>query len=329
MHELYDVIILGGGPAGLTAGLYAGRGGLRALIVEKGQDGGQIALSSDVENYPGQSAPGETGVVLAERMAEQAARFGAHRCADEIQAVELSGGTKALIGLNSTYRARTVIIAAGAHPRPIGCENEAQFTGRGISFCATCDGPFFRGLDVYVVGGGDSAAEEALYLTRFARKVTIIHRRDQLRAAQSIQDRVFAQPKISVLWDSVVQSVNGGDALETITVKNVKSGALTVIQADESAGMLGLFAFTGYLPNSGLFQGLLEMENGYIKTDENMRTNIPGVYDAGDIRVKDVRQEVTAAADGAIAAIQAERYLEQTDKKPSAGVSRPQARKKM
>lgn len=309
MDKLYDVIILGGGPAGLTAGLYAGRGGLNALIIEKGQDGGQIALSSDVENYPGQPAPGETGVSLAERMAEQAERFGVHRCSDEIQTVDLSGNIKNLSGMNGTYQARTVIIAAGAHPRPIGCENEEKFTGRGISFCATCDGPFFRGLDVYVVGGGDSAAEEALYLTKFARRVTIIHRRDRLRAAQTIQERVFAEPKISVLWDSVVQKVDGGDALNSITVKNVKTGALTTIEADGAAGMLGLFAFIGYLPNSELFQGMLDMENGYIKTDENMCTNIPGVYAAGDIRVKSVRQAVTAAADGAIAAIQAEMFL--------------------
>ena len=318
MNKLYDAIILGGGPAGLTAGLYAGRGGLNALIIERGQDGGQIALSSDVENYPGQPSPGETGVSLAERMAEQAARFGVHRCSDEIQAVDLRGEIKNLSGLNSTYQARTVIIATGAHPRPIGCENEKQFTGRGISFCATCDGPFFRGLDVYVVGGGDSAAEEALYLTKFARKVTIIHRRDQLRAAKTIQERVFAEPKISVLWDSVVQKVDGDDALETITVKNVKTGALRTLEADETTGMLGLFAFIGYLPNSDLFHGKLDMENGYIKTDENMCTNIPGIYAAGDIRVKSVRQAVTAAADGAIAAIQAERFLQNSANLPVA-----------
>lgn len=318
MNKLYDAIILGGGPAGLTAGLYAGRGGLNALIIERGQDGGQIALSSDVENYPGQPSPGETGVSLAERMAEQAARFGVHRCSDEIQAVDLRGEIKNLSGLNSTYQARTVIIATGAHPRPIGCENEKQFTGRGISFCATCDGPFFRGLDVYVVGGGDSAAEEALYLTKFARKVTIIHRRDQLRAAKTIQERVFAEPKISVLWDSVVQKVDGDDALETITVKNVKTGALRTLEADETTGMLGLFAFIGYLPNSDLFHGILDMENGYIKTDENMCTNIPGIYAAGDIRVKSVRQAVTAAADGAIAAIQAERFLQDSANLPVA-----------
>ena len=309
MDKLYDVIILGGGPAGLTAGLYAGRGGLNALIIEKGQDGGQIAITDEIENYPGQQVEGESGPSLAERMAEQAERFGVHRCSDEIRAVDLKSDVKRLSGLNSTYQARTVIIAAGAHPRPIGCENEEQFTGRGISFCATCDGPFFRGLDVYVVGGGDSAAEEALYLTKFARRVTIIHRRDRLRAAQTIQERVFAEPKISVLWDSVVQKVDGGDALNSITVKNVKTGALTTIEADGAAGMLGLFAFIGYLPNSELFQGMLDMENGYIKTDENMCTSLPGVYAAGDIRVKKVRQAVTAAADGAIAAIQAEMFL--------------------
>lgn len=308
MHE-YDVIILGGGPAGLTAGLYAGRGGLDALIIEKQQDGGQISLSSGVENYPGQLTPGETGISLAERMAEQAERFGAHRCCDEIRAADLSGSVKQLSGLNGVYRAKTVIIAAGAHPRPIGCENEKKFIGRGISFCATCDAPFFRGLDVYVVGGGDSAAEEALHLAKFARKVTIIHRRDRLRAAQAIQDRVFAEPKISFLWDSVVQRVDGDDALQTITVRNEKSGALTTIKADKTDGMLGLFGFTGYLPSSKLFDGALNLENGYIRTDENMCTNIPGVYAAGDIRAKNVRQVVTAAADGAIAAIQAGRFL--------------------
>lgn len=311
MHEIYDVIILGAGPAGLTAGLYAGRGGLRTLILEKGQDGGQISLSSDVENYPGQTAAGETGVSLAARMAEQAARFGADRCSDTIQSAELDGRVKTLAGLHGTYRAKAVIIAAGAHPRPIGCENEAQFTGRGLSFCATCDAPFFRGLEVCVAGGGDSAAEEALHLAKFARRVTIIHRRDRLRAAQSIQDKVFSEPKITFLWDSVVQRLDGGDALNKITVKNVKTGALTAIEASQADGMLGLFAFIGYLPNSQLFEGMLDMENGYIKTDENMRTNLPGVYAAGDIRAKNVRQVVTAAADGAIAAIQASHFLQQ------------------
>ena len=311
MREIFDVIILGAGPAGLTAGLYAGRSGLRTLIIEKGPDGGQIALSSDVENYPGQLAAGETGASLAARMAEQAARFGAQRTADEIQSAELNGKIKKLTGQNGEYLAKTVIIACGAHPRPIGCENEAQFIGRGISFCATCDAPFFRGLEVFVVGGGDSAAEEALYLSKFARKVTVIHRRDQPRAVKTTQERLFAEQKISFLWDSIVTRADGGDVLNSLTIKNVKTNVLTTLQADRSDGIFGLFGFTGYLPNSKLFEGVLDMQDGYIKTDRDMRTNLPGVYAAGDIRSKSVRQAVTAAADGAVAAIQAESFLSQ------------------
>lgn len=309
MSELYDVIILGGGPAGLTAGLYAGRSRLKTLLIEKGPDGGQIALSADVENYPGQLLEGETGVTLAARMAAQCQRFGVERKRDDIQTVQLSGEVKRLMGGRETYEARTVILAAGASPRPIGCENEAAFVGRGISYCATCDGAFFRGLDVYVAGGGDSAVEEAIFLTRFARKVTIIHRRDQLRAARSIQEKAFANPKISFLWDSVAVKAEGTDVLDTLTVKNVKNGELTVIKAAPEDGMLGLFGFVGYLPNTGLFAGQLPLENGYIPTDGDMRTAIPGVFAAGDVRIKSLRQVVTAAADGAIAAVQAERYL--------------------
>lgn len=309
MNEIYDVIILGGGPAGLSAGLYAGRSRLKTLLLEKGAAGGQIALSAEVENYPGQLLEDESGVTLAGRMAEQCARFGVERRSDTIQKVELTGEVKRLTGGLGEYQARTVIIAAGASPRPIGCENEKEFVGRGVSYCATCDGAFFRGLDVYVAGGGDSAVEEALFLTRFARKVTIIHRRDALRAAKSIQEKAFAEPKIEFLWDSVVTRVDGSDVLDTLTVKNVKTGELTVIQAPEADGMLGLFGFVGYLPNTELFQEALPLENGYIRTDEDMRTAIPGVFAAGDVRVKSLRQVVTAAADGAVAAVQAERYL--------------------
>jgi len=311
MSKIYDVIILGGGPAGLTAGLYAGRSRLSTLIIEKGQDGGQIAITDEIENYPGQMVEGESGPSLIARMTEQAKKFGAERCSDVIKSVDLSGDVKKLVGTKGEYEAKCVIIATGAFPKPIGCENEGKFTGKGISFCATCDAPFFRGLEVCVAGGGDSAAEEALHLAKFARRVTIIHRRDRLRAAQSIQDKVFSEPKITFLWDSVVQRLDGGDALNKITVKNVKTGALTAIEASQADGMLGLFAFIGYLPNSQLFEGMLDMENGYIKTDENMRTNLPGVYAAGDIRAKNVRQVVTAAADGAIAAIQASHFLQQ------------------
>lgn len=313
MSELYDVIILGGGPAGLTAGLYAGRSRLKTLLIEKNQDGGQIALSADVENYPGQLLEGETGVSLAARMAAQCERFGVERKRDDIQKAELSGEVKRLIGSGGTYEARTVILATGASPRPIGCENEKDFIGRGVSYCATCDGAFFRGLDVYVAGGGDSAVEEALFLTRFARKVTIIHRRDQLRAAKSIQEKAFANPKIGFLWDSVVVKAEGSDVLDTLTVRNVKTGVLTVIKAAPEDGMLGLFGFVGYLPNTGLFADQLPLENGYVSTDTDMRTALPGVFAAGDVRVKSLRQVVTAAADGAIAAVQAERYLMELD----------------
>ena len=313
MSELYDVIILGGGPAGLTAGLYAGRSRLKTLLIEKNQDGGQIALSADVENYPGQLLEGETGISLAARMAAQCERFGVERKRDDIQKAELSGEVKRLIGSGGTYEARTVILATGASPRPIGCENEKDFIGRGVSYCATCDGAFFRGLDVYVAGGGDSAVEEALFLTRFARKVTIIHRRDQLRAAKSIQEKAFANPKIGFLWDSVVVKAEGADVLDALTVRNVKTGGLTVIKAAPEDGMLGLFGFVGYLPNTGLFADQLPLENGYVSTDTDMRTALPGVFAAGDVRVKSLRQVVTAAADGAIAAVQAERYLMELD----------------
>ena len=309
MSKIYDVIILGGGPAGLTAGLYAGRSRLSTLIIEKGQDGGQIAITDEIENYPGQMVEGESGPSLISRMTEQAKKFGAERCTDVIKSVELEGEVKKLTGLKGEYQAKCVIIATGAFPKPIGCENEGRFTGKGISFCATCDASFFEDFEVYVVGGGDSAVEEAMYLTKFARKVTIIHRRDELRAAKSIQEKAFANPKIAFMWDSVVVRVDGDDLLSSMTVKNVKTGELTVVEADEEDGLFGLFGFIGYNPNSKLFEGMLEMENGYIRTDDNMHTNIPGVFAAGDIRVKSLRQVVTAAADGAIAAMQAEHYI--------------------
>lgn len=312
MSKIYDVIILGAGPAGLTAGLYAGRSRLSTLIIEKGQDGGQIAITDEIENYPGQMVEGESGPSLIARMTEQAKKFGAERCGDTIKSVELTGDVKKLVGAKGEYLAKTVIIATGAFPKPIGCENEGKFTGKGISFCATCDAAFFEDFEVYVVGGGDSAVEEAMYLTKFARKVTIIHRRDQLRAAKSIQEKAFANPKIAFLWDSVVVKVDGDELLSSMTVKNVKTGELTTIEADEDDGLFGLFGFIGYNPNSQLFDGMLDMENGYIKTDDNMHTSIPGVFAAGDIRVKSLRQVVTAAADGAIAAMQAEHYISNT-----------------
>ena len=309
MSKIYDVIVLGAGPAGLAAGLYAGRSRLSTLIIEKGQDGGQIAITDEIENYPGQMVEGESGPSLIARMTEQAKKFGAERCSDVIKSVELNGEVKKLIGAKGEYEAKCVIIATGAFPKPIGCENEGKFTGKGISFCATCDASFFEDFEVYVVGGGDSAVEEAMYLTKFARKVTIIHRRNELRAAKSIQEKAFKNPKLHFMWDTVVTRVDGDELLSSMTVKNVKTGELTTINADEEDGLFGLFGFIGYNPNSQLFEGMLDMENGYIKTDENMHTNIPGVFAAGDIRVKSLRQVVTAAADGAIAAMQAEHYI--------------------
>ena len=308
---LYDLIILGAGPAGLSAALYAGRACLKTLLIEKAMPGGQITLTNDIENYPGQMLEGESGFSLTERMGQQADKFGVERAYDEITAVDFSGEEKVLTGMSGTYRAKTVILATGAHPKPIGCENEAAFTGRGISFCATCDGMFFRDMDVYVVGGGDSAVEEAIFLTRFARKVTIIHRRDQLRAVKTIQERAFANEKIDFLWNTVVEKVDGDAALSEMTVRNVVTGKTTVIRANEADGAFGLFGFVGFAPNTALFEGKVDMERGYIVTDEDMHTNIPGVFAAGDLRVKSLRQVITAAADGAIAAMQAAKYIEE------------------
>ena len=294
MNNIYDVVILGAGPAGLAAGLYAGRSCLKTLIIEKGQDGGQIAITDEIENYPGQIVEGESGPSLIARMSEQAKKFGAERVSDVIKSVELEGEVKKLVGAKGEYYGKCVILATGAFPRPIGCKNEGKFVGKGISFCATCDANFFEDFEVFVVGGGDSAVEEAMYLTKFARKVSIIHRRDELRAAKSIQEKAFKNPKMNFIWDTVVEEVDGDELLNKMVLKNVKTGELTTYEADEE---------------DGLFEGIIDMERGYIKTDDNMHTNIPGVYAAGDIRVKSLRQVVTAAADGAIAAMQAEKYL--------------------
>lgn len=310
MSKIYDVIILGAGPGGLAAGLYAGRSRLSTLVIEKGQDGGQIAITDDIENYPGQIVEGESGPSLIARMTQQVEKFGAERVSDTINAVDFSGEIKILKSAKAEYQAKNVIIATGAYARPIGCKGEAAFRGKGVSYCATCDANFFEDLEVFVVGGGDSAVEEAMYLTKFARKVTIIHRRNELRAAKSIQEKAFANPKIGFFWDSVVEEVGGDDILQWMKVKNVKTGEVKTVEADEEDGMFGVFGFIGTVPNSKIFEGIIDMdERGYIKTDENMHTNIPNVYAVGDVRIKSLRQVVTAAADGAIAAVQVERSL--------------------
>ena len=305
---MYDCIILGAGPAGLSAALYAARGGLSTLIIERGVTGGQIAQTSEIANYPGQALTDESGVSLTERMLAQAKSFGAEKKRDTILSVELSGEVKRIIGKKGEYEAKTVIICTGARPRLIGCKNEEAFIGHGISFCATCDGAFYRGKDVYVVGGGDSAVEEAIFLTNFARSVTVIHRRDELRAVKAAQDRAFSSQKISFMWNTTVEEVKGDDLLRSITVKNTKTGETRELHADGENENIGLFVYVGLIPNTELFDGQLNTENGYIVTDEDMHTNVEGVFAAGDVRKKTLRQVITAAADGAIAATEAIKY---------------------
>lgn len=314
MSKLYDVIIIGGGPAGLAAGLYAGRSRLSTLLIEKGQDGGQIAITNEIENYPGQEVEGESGPSLVARMSKQVEKFGAERVSATVKEVQLKGEVKKITTTKGEeFHGKTVIIATGAFARPIGCENEGKFVGKGVSYCATCDAAFFEDFEVYVVGGGDSAVEEAMYLAKFARKVTVIHRRDQLRAAKFIQEKAFKNDKIHFMWDTVVEKIDGDGILSEMVVKNVKTGELTTITADEEDGMFGLFGFIGLLPKSELFEGQIDMDHGYILTDENMRTNMNGVFAAGDIRRKELRQVVTAAADGAIAATMAGKYIEENE----------------
>ncbi|GAA0180553.1 thioredoxin-disulfide reductase [Clostridium sediminicola] len=312
MENLYDVVIIGAGPAGLSAGLYAARARMKTLILEKDSPGGQIVITHEIANYPG-AMPEESGPSLIARMVNQTEQFGAERVSDNIVEVELSGKVKVIKGEKGEYHAKSVIIATGAEPKLIGCPGEAEFTGKGVSYCATCDADFFAGLEVFVVGGGDSAVEEALYLTKFARKVTIVHRRDELRAAKSIQEKAFKNEKMHFMWDSVIEEIKGDGIVESAIFKNTKTGETTEYFADEDDGIFGIFVFIGYTPISKLYEGQIEMEHGYIVTDQDMKTNIEGVFAAGDIRVKSLRQVITAAGDGAIAAVNAERYVEDSE----------------
>ncbi len=306
---IYDVIVLGAGPAGLSAGLYASRARLKTLIIEKEAVGGQIKNTLEVDNYPG-SVEDASGQSLVARMLEQAESFGAEKISDEIIDVELKDNIKIVKGQNKEYKAKTVIIATGAVPRPIGAPGEEEFTGRGVSYCVTCDGAFFTDLEAFVIGGGDAAVEEAMQLTKFAKKVTIVHRRDELRAAKSIREKAFNNPKIEFMWDTVVKELKGEAMLESIVFENTKTKEITSYEADPEDGMFGVFVYIGFLPATELFQGQVDMEKGYIVTDELMRTNLPGVFAAGDNRVKSLRQVVTAASDGAIAAVEAEKYID-------------------
>ncbi|PIH05791.1 thioredoxin-disulfide reductase [Clostridium combesii] len=312
MENLYDVIIIGSGPAGLSAGLYAARARSKTLILERNKAGGQIVITDEVANYPG-SIRDATGASLVARMEEQVEEFGAERKKDNVKEVDFTGKIKIIKGEKEEYKAKSVIIATGASPRHIGCKGENELIGKGVSYCATCDADFFTDLEVFVIGGGDSALEEALYLSKFARKVTVVHRRDALRGAKSIQEKVFKNPKIEIMWDSVVEEIKGDGIVESAVFKNKKTGETTEYFADEDDGTFGIFVFVGYLPINNLFKDIITMnEAGYIKTNDKMKTNIEGVFAAGDIREKSLRQVVTAAADGAIAAVEAYKYVEDT-----------------
>ena len=310
MENIYDVIIIGAGPAGLSSGLYASRAKLNTLILEKDKTGGQIVTTDEVANYPG-SIEDATGPAIIARMVKQAEEFGAVRKKDTVLDVDLEGDIKVVKCQNGEYKTKSVIIASGAKPKKIGCPGEIELTGKGVSYCATCDADFFTDFEVFVIGGGDSAVEEAMYLTKFARKVTVVHRRDELRAAKSIQDKAFANDKMEFLWNSTVDEIKGDGIVESIVFKNTKTGETTEFNAPEEDGTFGIFPFIGFEPLSQLFKGKVEMDQGgYIVTDDNMKTDIEGVFAAGDIRVKSLRQVITAAADGAIAAVQAEKYIE-------------------
>lgn len=310
MAKRYDIIIIGAGPAGLAAGLYAGRAKMSTLIIEKEKDGGQIVQTAEIENYPG-SVEGETGPTLVERFSAQAQRFGCEKVLDTVLDVELEGPVKTVKCAKESYEAKAVIIASGASPALIGCPGEDTFTGKGVSYCATCDAAFFEDFEVYVVGGGDAAVEEAMYLTKFARTVTVIHRRDQLRAAKSIQEKAFRNEKLRFMWNTVVKELKGDGLLSSMVVEDTVTGERREIAADDADGFFGVFVFIGFKPATDLFEGKLAMKDGYIEADEDMRTSIPGVYAAGDCRVKSLRQVVTAASDGAIAAWQAARYIDE------------------
>ncbi|MCR1954778.1 thioredoxin-disulfide reductase [Clostridioides mangenotii] len=311
MENVYDLVIIGAGPAGLSAGLYGSRAKLNTLIIEKDKTGGQIVITHEVANYPG-SVREATGPSLVARMVEQCEEFGAKRVKDTIESVELDGDIKVLKGQKDEYRAKAVIIATGASPRKIGCPGEKELTGKGVSYCATCDADFFEDFEVFVVGGGDSALEEAMYLTKFARKVTVVHRRQGFRCAKSVLEKSQANPKIEFLLDTVVEEIKGDGLLESIVFKNKVTGETHEYFADEEDGTMGLFVFVGLVSQTELFKDKVDMnEQGYIFTDQDMKTNIPGVFAAGDVREKSLRQVVTASGDGAIAAVIAEKYIDE------------------
>jgi thioredoxin reductase (NADPH) len=307
----YDIIIIGGGPAGLSAGIYAARGGLKAAIFEKGLVGGQIMLTTEVENYPGFEHV-ISGYKLIEQMRLQTEHFGVEIIEQEITAVALDGLCKIIETESGEYRAKAIILCTGAHPRRLNIPGEERLIGRGVSNCATCDGALYKGKTVAVIGGGDSAIEESLFLTKFASKVYIIHRRHELRAVQTIQERAFKNEKIEFIWNSIPLEILGENRIEKLVLFN------KVTEKTSELIVNGCFIYVGILPNNQLLESRVELDElGFVKTDEYMHTNIPGIYAAGDIRHKVLRQVVTAVSDGAIAAWSAEKWIEENyDKFP-------------
>ena len=300
---MYDTIIIGAGPAGMTAALYAARSNLKVALLERGIPGGQMNNTADIENYPGYA--NISGPELAEKMFEPLENLGVEHLFGLVEKIEDRGDFKEIITEDERFETKTVIIASGANHRHLGVPGEEDFNSRGVSYCAVCDGAFFRDEDLLVVGGGDSAVEEAIFLTRFAKSVTIVHRRDELRAQKVLQDRAFANEKIRFVWDSVVESIHGDERKVTgVTFKNVKTGELS------QAEFGGIFIYVGLDPVSEFAKDLgITDEAGWILTDHQMKTSVAGIYAVGDVRQKDLRQITTAVGDGAIASQEAYKYL--------------------
>ena len=299
----FDVIVIGGGPAGLTAGIYSTRAGLKTLLLEKSILGGQVSKTSSIENYPG-FPEGVEGVTLIERMVEQAKKFNVEIAIEEADNIRLNGNTKILKTKKQEYQAKAIIIATGAKLKELGVPGEIELLGKGVSYCAVCDGPLFRNRLVAVVGGGDSALSEAIYLSKLAKKVCLIHRRDEFRAARSIQDKVLATKNIEVMLNTIIKEIKGKIKIESITISDRTTNKDNELKLD------GLFIYVGATPNTDFLKGLVTRnEEGYIITNENLETNVPGIFAAGDVRNKTLRQISTAVGDGALAAIMTERYL--------------------
>jgi thioredoxin reductase (NADPH) len=299
----YQLIIVGGGPAGLSAGIYAARSRLHALLLDRAFPGGQIANAELVENYPG-FPDGVSGAELGSLMERQATKFGLEIAMADVERVEMNGQERTLSTSEGDYRARSLIIASGSQYSRLGVPGEAELRGKGVSYCATCDGAFFRDQVVSVVGGGNVALNDALFLTRFASRVVVIHRRDQLRGTRILQERAFAEPKMEFLWDTVVDSIEGDGQVKELRVRNVKTGE------ESTLGVSGVFIAVGLRPNTGYLGGVPAMSpDGFILVDANMETDVPGVFAAGDVRAGSVRQVASAVGDGATAAISAERFL--------------------